>query len=729
MKDAFDSLMLEITLRPELGRLLSAALLSTAVIMCGILVSRLLSRRSAASRSGVWRMVALGLVLLASWQMMPRSTQPMTLRLELTPPEKIQPQVMEPLPAFVFTPLAPPTLWERALDVADEHGRSVWLGVAVLLFITRTLRGWLSLRRLKQQARPASARLQSCVQSVSGEMSSHGSAVCLLVPQLGSPLLTGMWRSKIWLPVEAEQWSEERLRSVFRHELAHLRRRDLGWQLLTRLTTCLWWWQPLTGVAARSLHAEAEQAADDHAVNHSGDAHSYARTLVEIAAGWQELRAATPAAGVAMFGNRENLQHRVRELLRENRWRGRIGGGALIVLMIFSLLLLAVASTKLEFKSRPPTYMSQAKLVAGGRIVANEGGVNWQEQMTDFYGTIIETLESAEMKKRALGRVHALHPDLKDSNVDIRVSQTQGSAIFNVFAVGSEPKFTKMLLDALIDEFIAFRQQTREQGLERALNTFTETVVKKSKELQERTERLEAFRKANDVVVLTKGRDEAATHLVKAKARLEESRQRLVDLDIMLDDPASALSQLERGFTADGAAKLESSRGLTMTEQSYLKARAEAFALDQELQFLRDAKPPDATAITGIQQRASKARHLETTWKAELLLQCQEQKKSLAKQMPALDAAIATAQKEALEFSSKLAEHERLEEEFKATKLVHDQMFERVQKFIDFQNVQTDYVAIQEHASNAYMVTDHRGWALWKLWTSDPKAAPDATKK
>lgn len=714
MKDAFDSLMLEITLRPELGRLLSAVLLSTAVIMFGILVSRLLSRRSAASRSGVWRVVMLGLMLLATWQMMPRSVPPMTLRLELTPPENVEPQVLEQPPVFGFMP---PTLWERALDVADEHGRSVWLSVAALLFITRSIRGWLSLRRLKQQALPASERLQSFMQSVGTEMSCHESAACVLVPQLGSPLLTGMWRARIWLPVEAEEWSEERLRAVFRHELAHLRRRDLGWRSLTHLTTCLWWWQPLAGVAARSLHAEAEQAADDHAVNQSGDAHSYARTLVEIAAGWQEPRATTAAVGVAMFGNRENLQHRVHELLRENRWRGRIGGGALVILMIFSLLLLAVASTKLEFKPRPSTYQSLAKLVAGGHIVASATTVGWQEQMTDFYGTIIETLESAEMKKRALARVHALQPDLKDSNVDIRVSQTKGSAIFNVFAFGSDPKFTKILLDALIDEFVAFRQQIRAQGLERSLNTFTETVVKKSKELQDRTVKLEAFRQANDVVVLTKGRDEAATHLVKAKARLEEARQRLVDLDIMLDDPASALSHLERGFTADGATKLESSRGLTMTEQSYLKARAEAFALDQELQFLRDAKPPDATAIADIQQRAAKARHLETTWKAELLLQCQEQKKSLTKQMPALDAAIATAQKEALEFSSKLAERERLEEEFKAIKLAHDQMFDQVKKFQGFQNVQTDYVAIQERASNAYMDTTSSGWALWKLWT------------
>jgi len=139
--------------------------------------------------------------------------------------------------------------------------------------------------------------------------------------------------------------------------------------------------------------------------------------------------------------------------------------------------------------------------------VANEGNANWQDQKNDFYGTIIETLESAEMKKRALNRVHALHPELKDTkaNVETRVAQAKDSAIFNVFATGEEPKFTKIFLDALLDEFIAFRQQIRAQGLERALNTFTEAVVKKSQELQVKTEKLEAFRKANNSVVLAEG--------------------------------------------------------------------------------------------------------------------------------------------------------------------------------------------------------------------------------
>ncbi|MCX6856317.1 MAG: hypothetical protein NTV80_15595 [Verrucomicrobia bacterium] len=723
MKSFFETLTLELSLRPELGRLLSSAMLSAVIVLFGLLVSFLLYRRSAASRSALWRRVMLGLLFLAFWQMIPRSQPPVTLHFELAEP--IQPPQLVPikpaaLPAALASaktataPMVMPTTNRRAqfLNALDDYARPVWLGFAAVLFLIRTARSQLSLMVLKKRAMPVSERLQTCLQAVGKEMSIRSAVTCVKVTDLSSPLLTGLMSGKIWLPLEAEEWSQDRLQAVFRHELAHLKRHDLGWQLITRLASCLWWWQPLVGFAAKWSHSEAEQAADDVAVCQNGDAHGYARTLVEIAAGWKDTSPAGPKAGVAMFGTRENLQHRVRQLLRENRWRGTIGAGALVVLLVFGLVLLLIASTRVEFVPKPRTYQSLAKLVAGGRIVAQDGNVGWQEQLTDFYGTIIETLESAEMKKRALARVHALHPDLKDTNVEIRVAQNKGSAIFNVFAVGSDKVFTKIFLDAMLDEFVAFRQQIREQGLERALNTFTETVVKKSKELQERTERLEAFRKANHVPLLKPEMEEATAKLSASKARYENAQRRLRELEFMISNPDAALGNLERGLTADGTFKLESSNLLTTSEQSYLKARAEAFSQSQELSFLEQSKtaPNDE-----VQQKTAKANHLRDSWKGVIVKDSVTDRETITKQLRSLESDVRTCEEEAVEIGQKIAEHERLEEQFRASKLAHDEMFQRVQKFQDFQNVQTDYVAIQEHASPAYAIISEKV-QIWRWW-------------
>jgi succinoglycan biosynthesis transport protein ExoP len=394
---------------------------------------------------------------------------------------------------------------------------------------------------------------------------------------------------------------------------------------------------------------------------------------------------------------------------------------------------IGVCIQALRITGLPDTHTSLAKLVAGGRIVSNEGAVNWQDQLTDFYGTIIETLESAEMKKRAMARVHALHPDLKDSSVDIRVAQTKGSAIFNVFAIGSEPKFTKIFLDALLDEFIAFRQQIREQGLERALNTFTETVVKKSKELQERTEKLEAFRKANDTVQLNGNHNEAAAFLLNLKTKREGISGELKDIQIALEDVDAAMLDRERGIMpppspaggatqppgsaaqagnpGDSASKLPSSGvdnnttgglGMTSAERDYLDTKKEIMRFQNDrVKLLRSFKPghPD---IVVLDEKIESAKQLLSSFADEIVREMRSRESTLLRQLKALDQQIADKQKEALELGGKLAEHERLDEDFKASKLAHDQMFERVQNFQDLQNIQTDYVAIQERASTAY---------------------------
>lgn len=129
-------------------------------------------------------------------------------------------------------------------------------------------------------------------------------------------------------------------------------------------------------------------------------------------------------------------------------------------------------------------------------------GIQDRLDQTDFYGTIIETIESSEMRRRALDRVRALHPDLKECGVEIRASQNKGSAIFNVRAIGSEPKYTRVFLDALLDEFMAFRNQIREQQRNKALTTLAEDVVRREKSLKEKQERLTDFEKANNIVLL-----------------------------------------------------------------------------------------------------------------------------------------------------------------------------------------------------------------------------------
>jgi succinoglycan biosynthesis transport protein ExoP len=377
---------------------------------------------------------------------------------------------------------------------------------------------------------------------------------------------------------------------------------------------------------------------------------------------------------------------------------------------------IGVCIAALNIMQKPVNYTSLAKLVAGGRMVA-QGDLNWQETMQDFYGTIIETLESADLKKRALSRVQGLYPEMKDSEVEIKVNQTRGSAIFNVFAIGAEQKYTELFLEALLEEFVNSRQAIREQGLERALITFTETVVRKSKELEERGARLEAFMKANNVVTLTNGRNEAAAFLINLKIKKQALETDLNDINLALEDVDNAMINRERGIqgpaisgtpaasgTDGNAPKVETAQnvGLSSVERDYLETRKGIIRLENErLKLLKSFKAQHPTVVE-VDEQIEFEKALLANFQEEIIKELRGQQADLERRIRGLDQQIIAQEKEALELGSKLAEHQRLDEEYKATKLAHDRMFERVQEFQQLQNIQTDYVAIQEHASAAF---------------------------
>ncbi|WP_395739952.1 hypothetical protein [Prosthecobacter sp.] len=279
----------------------------------------------------------------------------------------------------------------------------------------------------------------------------------------------------------------------------------------------------------------------------------------------------------------------------------------------------AIAVQARHLATKPGEFRSLAKLVAGGQLVFSDS-VSWREQQQDFYGTIIETIESAEMSRRALERVRALNPDIKDSDVAIRVAQTKGSAIFNILATGAEPKYTRIFLDALLDEFISFRQSIREQAQGKVLQQFLQEVVSKQKAMEDSIEKLEKARAKGVNTISVK------SDMERLVVRLNASRNQRDDLRLKIktmkdDDAARATSQTQVDALESEIRDIEKdldSREPALAEVKTLQDKLESDKLAYEKLFEQVEKIQSifnsASDYVAIQERATPAAENVEDW-------------------------------------------------------------------------------------------------------------------
>lgn len=304
---------------------------------------------------------------------------------------------------------------------------------------------------------------------------------------------------------------------------------------------------------------------------------------------------------------------------------GRIVARIIIILGLALLgASIGVCYQSLRITGKPQEFRSLAKLVAGGQLMTDDT-IYWREQQDDFYGTIIETLESAEMKRRALERVRALNPDLKDSDVEIRVAQTKGSAIFNILATGTEPKYTRIFLDALLDEFISFRQSIREQAQGKVLQQFLMEVVSRQKKMEASFEVMEKARAKVESLSAKADQERLASRLNKLRDQRDGLRLELKAM--AANDAARASLETKMAPIDQEISMVETELGRYEPDIAELRKATERYAVDKEahekLFGKADALQTQFNARTdyvAIQERATTASENVEDWTMPVLV-------------------------------------------------------------------------------------------------------------
>lgn len=194
---------------------------------------------------------------------------------------------------------------------------SVW-AIGALLALGYLATQFLKLRRLRLSAdRVHDARLRRLFDETGRVLTVRRRPELLQTPALAIPITWGVRRPRVLLPAAASTWSDERIRAVFSHELAHVQRRDWLLHVLAEGACAIYWFNPLFWLARRQMHRESERAADDVVLELGIDGRDYAAHLIDIVRG---SRPASPVPTIAM-GRAPDLPARIQALVgvRVNR--------------------------------------------------------------------------------------------------------------------------------------------------------------------------------------------------------------------------------------------------------------------------------------------------------------------------------------------------------------------------------------------------------------------------
>jgi len=195
-----------------------------------------------------------------------------------------------------------------------------------------------SRRLVRAAVTPADALWRSACRKLTDRLGIKRPVTVVASGRTEVPSTVGWLRPVVVLPVSCQEWSAERWRVVLAHELTHVARCDVVWQIATRVACAMYWFHPLIWAAARRLRMEQETACDDTVLRLGERPSSYASHLLELA---EAISGRRPASMAAAMAGTHAVEKRIRLILHPNARRAPIGRRAA------GLLLAAVATVSL----------------------------------------------------------------------------------------------------------------------------------------------------------------------------------------------------------------------------------------------------------------------------------------------------------------------------------------------------------------------------------------------
>lgn len=228
--------------------------------------------------------------------------------------------------------------------------------------------------------------------------------------------------------------------------------------------------------------------------------------------------------------------HRYRNLLRRRWW----------VLLLTCALALCVQAWRVS--TQPPSYRSEGQVIIAGRASATEAsGSKWQEATSDYQKTTIALLTSNKVRAQALEQIEAKRGSLVHaSGVDIE-ARADGT-VFTLFAIGSDPTFTRDLLEETMRATLDVRRGFRQEASSATAAGLREEIHRLEAELKKDDDAILAFQTKNNIVLNAKDASNESKVLQELQNKLYALRAQTDRLELLDPNGTTDLRLPELGL-------------------------------------------------------------------------------------------------------------------------------------------------------------------------------------
>ncbi|MGC2661877.1 MAG: M56 family metallopeptidase [Bryobacteraceae bacterium] len=156
--------------------------------------------------------------------------------------------------------------------------------LVTLALLVRLVYNTARLRAIVQQSsRIFDPRLRELVTEIWLESGAFAKPQVAVSTGISAPVTFNAGDAWILLPSSYNLWDQPKFRAVLTHEMSHVQRDDAGTLLFAALTTCLFWFHPLSWFLRRQLAVLAEEACDEVVLARGVSPDRYSTLLIDFA--------------------------------------------------------------------------------------------------------------------------------------------------------------------------------------------------------------------------------------------------------------------------------------------------------------------------------------------------------------------------------------------------------------------------------------------------------------